>query len=147
MDLSVSVREGYSADAADIVRLLDQLGYPKTDDFIKERLLQLISHPDAVLLVAISDDKDLVGFIAAHFIPQLALRGDFCRISYFCVDRQSRSMGVGWLLEETIVEAARQRGCDRIEVHCHSRRDRAHHFYHRQGYIESPKYLVKTLTS
>jgi hypothetical protein len=33
-----------------------------------------------------------------------------------------------------------------MEVHCHSRRSEAHRFYARQGYIESPKYLMKMLT-
>ncbi len=76
---------------------------------------------------------------------QLGLAGDFCRISYFCVDQQSRSAGVGQLLEASVVKAACGRGCDRLEVHCHARRDRAHRFYARQGYLEDPKYLLKKL--
>lgn len=31
------------------------------------------------------------------------------------------------------------------ELHCHSRRKQAHKFYNRQGYAESPKYLIKML--
>ncbi|MGD1898260.1 MAG: hypothetical protein ACFB16_15050 [Phormidesmis sp.] len=34
-----------------------------------------------------------------------------------------------------MVEAANQRQCDRIEVHCHIRRSRPHSFYERQGYL------------
>ncbi|WP_139803611.1 GNAT family N-acetyltransferase, partial [Cronobacter sakazakii] len=80
-----------------------------------------------------------------HFIPQLALKGDFCRISYFCVSSNARSKGIGRLLESEGETLARARGCDRIEVHCHSRRSDAHRFYYRQGYTESPKYLCKSL--
>jgi GNAT superfamily N-acetyltransferase len=49
-------------------------------------------------------------------------------------------------MEEYVVMLAKERGCDRIEVHCHSRRTDAHRFYSRQGYEESPKYLMKRLT-
>jgi hypothetical protein len=48
------------------------------------------------------------------------------------------------MLEAEITVQAQRRQCDRIEVHCHSRREDAHRFYYRQGYFESPKYLIKT---
>jgi len=40
---------------------------------------------------------------------------------------------------------ARQRGCDRLEVHCHGRREREHAFYRREGFVEAPKYFAKSL--
>ena len=89
----------------------------------------------------------LLGVLSLHFIPQLALEGDFCRISYFCVSSNARSKGIGRLLESEGEALARARGCDRIEVHCHSRRSDAHRFYYRQGYTESPKYLCKSLAN
>lgn len=55
-------------------------------------------------------------------------------------------MGIGALLESQAVKVAHQRGSDRIEVHCHSRRVDAHRFYDRQGYVDSPRYLLKSLT-
>jgi GNAT superfamily N-acetyltransferase len=142
----MNIRDGCLDDAAEIVRLLEQLGYPGASDFIEAKIAQLLSHPDALLLVAVESTGHLVGFVSAHFIPQIALAGDFCRISYLCVDEQSRSLGIGRQLEEKIVELANERKCDRIEVHCHRRRDRAHRFYSRQGYSEDPKYLLKKLS-
>ena len=55
-----------------------------------------------------------------------------------------RGSGVGRALEEAAAALALGRGCDRIEVHCHERRADAHRFYYRQGYEESPKYLMKS---
>jgi GNAT superfamily N-acetyltransferase len=141
----MNIRDGCLGDATEIVRLLEQLGYPGASDFIEARIAQLLSHPDALLLVALDNTGHLVGFVSAHFIPQISLAGDFCRISYLCVNEQSRSLGIGRQLEEKIVEIAKGRRCDRIEVHCHERRDRAHRFYDRQGYSEEPKYLLKKL--
>jgi GNAT superfamily N-acetyltransferase len=131
-------------DGPALVELLEQLGYPGTAAFIAQRLHQLAAHPDALVVVA-EVDGALRGVIGLHFIPQLALAGDFCRIAYLCVDAQARSAGLGALLERFAEEEARRRGCDRIELHSSARRMEAHRFYARQGYEESPKYLVKRL--
>jgi len=108
------------------------------------RLPQLLTHPDAELWVA-AQQECLCGFISLHFIPQLAMAGDFARISYFCIDEQWRGGGIGARLEQWAEQRARLRGCDRIELHCHSRRLGAHDFYRQQGYQESPKYFYKSL--
>lgn len=138
------IRQAQVGDAPRIASLLEALDYPGTADFIEDRLIQLLNSPDDRVLVSV-EDGEVNGFISLHFIPQLALRGDFCRISYFCVSPETRGSGVGGRLEQQAVEMATQRGCDRIEVHCHSRRIDAHRFYHRQGYAESPKYLCKAV--
>ncbi|MGV6476295.1 GNAT family N-acetyltransferase [Azotobacter vinelandii] len=142
----VDIRATLESDSDAISDLLASLGYPGTQPFIRARIGQLLAHPDEELLVA-TDGTTVVGVMSLHFIPQLALAGDFCRISYFCVDEASRGSGVGAALESYATELAIARGCDRMEVHCHSGRTDAHRFYHRQGYEESPKYLIKSLTS
>ncbi|WP_017301323.1 GNAT family N-acetyltransferase [Nodosilinea nodulosa] len=138
------IREGEIADSAAIAALLTDLGYPATADFVASSLPRQLAHPDAALLVAVENSAAL-GFISLNFIPQLALAGDFCRISYFCVTPEARGQGVGAALEAAACAMAQARGCDRIEVHCHSRRELAHRFYARQGYTESPKYLQKSV--
>lgn len=138
----MQIRPGDLRDSTAIAALLTALGYPVTPEFVTHSLQRQLTHADAALLVAVAQDV-VIGFISLHFIPQLALPGDFCRISYFCVAPGARGQGVGAALEAAASEQAQARGCDRIEVHCHSRREQAHQFYYRQGYVESPKYLVK----
>ena len=138
------IRELKSGDAPQITVLLNQLGYTNTDEFIEEKIATLLKDPNEITLVANEDDQ-VIAFISIHFIPQIALKGDFARISYFCVDKNHRSSGVGKLLEEYCEKVSITRNCDRIEVHCHSRREKAHAFYYRQGYVESPTYLIKLL--
>jgi GNAT superfamily N-acetyltransferase len=144
MPPDIQIREAVMDDAPALVRLLEQLGYPETQGFIGKQLSQQRSHPDALLLV-VQRQAQVLGFISLHFIPQLALAGDFCRISYFCVAEDARSLGIGAALEQRAQTEAQARGCDRIEVHSNARRESAHRFYRRQGYTESPKYLVKSL--
>ncbi|MBE9067028.1 GNAT family N-acetyltransferase [Leptolyngbya cf. ectocarpi LEGE 11479] len=140
----ITIRTAHESDAEIISQLLTSLGYAETQPFIHDRITQLLAHPDETLLVA-TIDANVIGVLSLHFIPQLALAGDFCRISYFCVDESVRGAGIGTALEARATELALAHGCDRIEVHCHSRRVDAHRFYTRQGYTEAPKYLAKSL--
>ncbi|CAJ48380.1 GNAT family N-acetyltransferase [Bordetella avium] len=136
------LRAANRADGDRIAELLDQLGYPGAEGFLARRLTQLLDHPDAGIVVA-KRGQAVIGFISYHFIPQLGLPQDFCRISYCCVASEARGMGAGALLEAAVHAAARARGCDRIELHCHEDRNAAHGFYERLGYQEAPKYLMK----
>ena len=157
----LGIRKACASDWEGIRRLLDQLEYPGTERFLEERIGRLISHPDELLLVyegeapddgRLADNEDvpegkekILGVLSLHFIPQLAVEGDFARISYFAVDGAARSKGIGKEMEEYATRLARERGCELMEVHCHTRRVRAHAFYARQGFVESPKYLIKRL--
>ena len=140
----MQIRHAQREDADRIADLLTQLGYPGTEGYIREKIEALKRHPDEELAVAV-ENGEVVGVISLHFIPQLAVPGDFARISYLCIDESVRSRGVGSRLEAWCERLARVRGCDRIELHCHSRREEAHRFYYRQGYEESPKYLMKKI--
>ncbi|HEY6900618.1 MAG TPA: GNAT family N-acetyltransferase [Puia sp.] len=146
------IRAARPEDAPAITRLLAQLDYPGTESFLPGRLAQLLADPAETILVYEANpdakagpDSQILGFLSLHFIPQIALPGDFARISYFSVDTEARSAGIGRQLEEHATQLAREKNCELIEVHCHTRRTRAHEFYYRQGYTESPKYLVKKL--
>lgn len=138
------IRKAVIEDWKQISSLLDQLDYSNTESFIKEKLEALLRNPNEELLI-FEESNQVIAFISMHFIPQLALKGDFARISYFAVDQHIRSKGLGRKIEEYCTNLAIERKCDRIEVHCHSRRTDAHRFYMRQGYSESPKYFIKML--
>lgn len=140
----MSIRQAAITDGKAISALLHQLEYPDTQRFITSRIRQMIEDPRERLLVY-EQEGSIIGFMSLHFIPQIALEGDFARISYFAVDATARSGGIGRQMEEYCTRLAQERGCHLIEVHCHTRRLRAHEFYYRQGYEESPKYLIKRL--
>jgi GNAT superfamily N-acetyltransferase len=140
----MSIRSARWSDGPVIGQLLDQLGYTGTEGFLAQKLRRMLADPDEQLLVY-ETAAGVVAFISVHFIPQIAVAGDFARISYFSVDDSVRGQGIGREMEEYVAMLAKERGCDRIEVHCHSRRVDAHRFYFRQGYEEAPKYLAKRL--
>ena len=137
------IRHAQPTDTDAIRGLIAELEYDPPAS-LEEKILRLSTHPDEVLLVY-ELDTEVVAFLSLHFIPQIALAGDFARISYFAVKDNVRSHGIGRQLEAFITKLARERNCDRLEVHCHTRRTDAHRFYERQGYEESPKYFIKSL--
>ncbi|AIQ22869.1 MULTISPECIES: GNAT family N-acetyltransferase [unclassified Paenibacillus] len=138
------IREAKVEDWKDISELLEQLGYSETEAFMQEKIEKLVLHPDEELLV-FEEDHKVVACISMHYIPQLGLTGDTAIISYLVVSNAIRSKGIGRMLEEYCTDLARKRNCDRIQVHCHSRRTDAHRFYARQGFTEAPKYFSKML--
>ncbi|MEW5288112.1 MULTISPECIES: GNAT family N-acetyltransferase [Erwinia] len=141
----MNIRLAHIRDSFALSALLTELGYENTESFIEQRLAQLIHDQTEQLLVA-EQGGTVLGFLSLHFIPQLALAGDFARISYFCIAEGERSKGAGQQLLQYAEALARKRGCDRMEVHCHERRIKANLFYAREGYSESPRYLIKNLS-
>lgn len=140
----MKIRLAEANDSFALSALLAELGYENTEGVIERRLAQLIDDQTEELLVAVYGNT-VLGFLSLHFIPQLALAGDFARVSYFCVAEGERSKGAGQKLLQHAEQVAKQRGCDRMEVHCNAHRIKANAFYAREGYSESPRYLIKDL--
>jgi N-acetylglutamate synthase-like GNAT family acetyltransferase len=142
----MKIRKAQLSDITAIQALLRQLDYPDTEQFLLTKLEKMLMDPNEVMLVC-ELDSEVVAFISVHFIPQIALQGDFARISYFAVKDETRGKGIGAEMEKHITALAKEKNCDRIEVHCHTRRSDAHRFYLRQGFKEAPKYFIKPLSS
>jgi len=140
----MGIRKAKQQDASQIRTLLEQLGYPTADGLIESKLNLMLDHPDERLFVYEEDDL-LLSVMSLHFVPQLALTGDFAFISYFVVDENVRSKGIGKAMEEHCTQLSIQRGCEKIQVHCNIRRTKAHQFYERQGFQESKKDFFKQL--
>src|SRR4051794_10899203 len=104
----MGIRKAKIEDWKAINELLNQLDYPDTETYIKDNIEILLAHPDEELLVY-EDDGKVLAFISLHFIPQLAVKGDFARISYFAVDTTIRSKGIGRLIEEFCTDLANKR--------------------------------------
>ncbi|MES2828155.1 MAG: GNAT family N-acetyltransferase [Bacteroidota bacterium] len=141
----MEIRNALDSDALVIKELLEQLGYPSTEEFLRQRLNELSAHPDHLDVVFV-DGIDVSGFLSMHFIPQIAFDSSYAVISYLIVDQRLRSKGIGKSLEEFAVREARSRNCTRIFLHSNVRRADAHRFYLKQGYEEYAKTFIKYLS-
>lgn len=142
--MKVNIRAAKWEDTQAICNLLKQMGYPQPLALIQEKFEILHSDPKSQILIAEEENK-ICGFLSLYFIPQIALKGDFAKVCYLCVDENIRSKGVGHLLLQQAEQLARQRGCDRMELHSGEQRTLAHQFYLREGYVDAPKYFRKAL--
>jgi len=109
----MNIRLAESKDAFALSALLAELGYADTAPFIERRLAQLMIDETERLLIA-EHGNTVLGFLSLHFIPQLALAGDFARISYFCIAEGERSKGAGQQLLQHAEQLARQNLARRV---------------------------------
>jgi len=140
----MNVRNATYHDAPDIKILLEVLGYKTTTSILVSQLEALFGKDDHQVFVY-ELRKEIIGFVSVHFITQLAFDGGLVFISYLSVKEEAKDQGVATTLEQFVVEWAKKRKCDSIEVLCMDCRATAHQFYIQRGYQEYPKYFSKRL--
>lgn len=140
----IKIRQAEESDSNELAVLLAEPGfdYPTEISFVKDRLTELLNAGDCIL-VAVLDSK-IIGMALLHRTYFLHRRPDG-RISSLVVSENYRSLGIGALLIKEAEKVFRHWNCGRIEVTSGSKREAAHKFYLREGFIEQPKRFVKLL--
>ena len=131
-------------DAPAIKLLLEALGYSARTSLLVGQLENLYGKDDHQIFV-FELRGEVVGFVSVHYLPQLAVGGGVAIISYLSVDETVKTPDVAGALEKYVTEKAKERKCERIQVHCLDWRTAVHQFYLNQGYKEYPKYFTKPI--
>ena len=113
------LRRARLEDAAEIARLVTELGYPVEAGAILPRLQALLVHPDHLVTVAAGPNDRLSGVIMAEH-RVLLLYGPQVEIMGLSVGSDVRRMGVGRALVKAVEAWARQFGDrpDRRSLEC-----------------------------
>jgi len=134
----VRVREARASDAPELARLSTELGYPVTEEALRERLPRLLAEAEkgrGALLVA---EHDGVACGWCHVVAREgvtdALRAEILGL---VVDERLRGAGIGRRLVERALSWSRRRGCPRVVVRSRTSRTDAHAFYERLGWTRS----------
>jgi GNAT superfamily N-acetyltransferase len=136
------IRPAVAEDAAHLVNLVGQLGYPATADFILDKLDLLSATPGTTILVA--DQEGLVvGLLCFSILPLLHVSGGLGRISALVVGSQFKGHGIGKSLVAEAEEFAWENGCARIEITSGEHRADAHAFYAAVGYTQDSRRFIK----
>jgi GNAT superfamily N-acetyltransferase len=136
--MSISVRWMNPDDLGAVTELSAQLGYPATAEEIGTRFRRIRSEADHALLVAVSKEQKVVGWIHVH--PVHTLESDsYAEIAALVVDERLRRQGAGRALVAEAEKWAREQGFSRIRVRSNIVRSEAHQFYPGVGFE-----LVKT---
>ena len=127
------LRRARLEDAAEIARLVTELGYPVETEAILARLQALLVHPDHLVTVAAGPNDRLSGVIMAEH-RVLLLYGPQVEIMGLSVGSDVRRMGVGRALVKAVEAWAQQIGDRQIVVRSNVVRPESHPFYEKIGY-------------
>jgi aminoglycoside 6'-N-acetyltransferase I len=132
----ICIRPAKPEDAAAVALLLQELGYAVDADAAAERLRRLQANGCDPVYVAV-DNERLLGLVALHWAPMLHLEKLAARITALVVSAEARRRKVGQRLIGHALAAARQAGCERVELTSANDRAEAHAFYRAQGFEQS----------
>ena len=123
------------ADDANAVNLLSrQLGYPLPIEQTGQNIHAVLESKDHTAFVAETENK-IVGWIGAAKSIMLEVM-PHCQIDGLVIDEKYRGKGVGKLLIEKVKQWAKEKGNDRLSLHCNVLRTEAHLFYEHLGFKE-----------
>jgi GNAT superfamily N-acetyltransferase len=129
----LKIRLAKNGDAACLADLSGQLGYPATEEQIRQRLRGIRPAVQHAVLVAETKDAGVIGWL--HVSKQPLLEVDLrAEVNGLVVAEDHRSLGAGARLLAAAEDWARKRGCKGMSVRSNVTRERAHQFYERNGY-------------
>jgi len=103
-----------------------------------EIYLENAGNPNNIYLIAWAHSL-AVGYLSCHIQNLMHHAGLVGEIQEMYVNENGRNHGIGRRLIETLVEMAKARGVLRLEVTSSFKREGAHRFYEREGFVHTHK--------
>ena len=133
----IKIRSAQVEDFEVIYRFINQLEN-ETFNIVKQRAIydENQKNSNIIYLLAFENDEP-AGFISCHaqwLLHHAALIGE---IQEMIVAEKFRSKGVGKLLLAELTQLAKSKGIDQLEVTSSKKREGAHRFYMREGFMQS----------
>jgi GNAT superfamily N-acetyltransferase len=129
-DTEILLRPAHEADAADLARLSEQLGYPITSERARARLRE--ASADHALIVAEADGR-VAGLIELRRV-RAVMAWRQVEIFALVVDDVHRGHGIGSRLIEEAERWAYDLRCGKVRVRSDASRGEAHSLYRERGY-------------
>ncbi len=139
--MKIKVDLAKTEDAVAVAALINQMGYPVSEEESAARIIQY-SKPSYWLWLAKSDGMT-VGLIALHIYDVLHLPAPEGRVISFCVDETVRGNGVGSTLLLHAENFFKENGCYKIVLNCNLKRTDTHQYYLNRGYLFTSKHFAK----
>jgi GNAT superfamily N-acetyltransferase len=144
-----AIRQVEPGDAGAIRDILLELGWfafiedsprAEVEDLISRHISLCIADDCHLLLAAEAAVGAAVGFISAHWVPFLILKGMEGYVSELFVREALRGKGIATALLSEVEREARLRGCSRLMLFTgRGRESYGTHFYENRGWLERPE--------
>jgi ribosomal protein S18 acetylase RimI-like enzyme len=145
----VEVRSPTLSDAGALAELLEQLGYPCTEEQVVSRLAALPSPGQPLVLVADlwlgTHQKVVAGLLAVELGCYFHRDARHAHVTALVADRRYRHRGVARALITEAQGLARRAGCQVMHLRTSRSRDDAHSFYRALGFDETHLTFDKAL--
>ena len=140
---AVRIREATEDDLPRLIELLAQLSLdapreepgPPLPQTYSDAFAEIQADPRQRLLVAEAGGR-IAGSATLIIVPNLTHQGrPYAIVENVVVDQTQRGGGIGELLMRHAIEAARRAGCYKLSLTSNRRREDAHRFYERLGFV------------
>jgi GNAT superfamily N-acetyltransferase len=142
----ILIRDAGKDDMEALTLLMDDLGYQVSLNDMKDRLKNILAHPDYKTIVTVLNGK-IVGFSGLMKGFSFERSGKYIRIISFVVKTDVRNKGIGKLLMKASEDWANEQDIDTIVISSGNREERkaAHIFYQKMGYAIKSSGFFKQL--
>lgn len=131
--MTAPLRKARPSDAAEIAELSEALGYPASEDEVRQRLDAIGSSSADAVFVAESSTGAVIGWIHV-FVARRVESDAFAELGGLVVAETHRGSGVGSALLEAAEEWGRAREVAMLRVRSNVIREAAHGFYQAKGF-------------
>jgi GNAT superfamily N-acetyltransferase len=132
--MKIEVREMTIDDAQAVNLLSQQLGYPLSIQQTLQNINAVVKSKDHTAFVAVIENK-IAGWVGAAQAIMIEVM-PHCEINGLVIDENYRGKGIGKLLVEKVKHWAKEKGNDKLTLHCNIKRTEAHLFYEHLGFKE-----------
>lgn len=133
-----------TSDAGEIAELMCILGYPTSTGEMKERIQQMLAHPDYQCFIS-QLKGEINGFIGLVKTLRFQRNGQTGRIATLIVHPDFRNRGIGSILVKKAENWFQSQGIDIVILTSSTERIKAHKFYGKLGYSETGLRLAKSI--
>ena len=132
--MKIEIRQMKADDAEAVNLLSQQLGYSLSIQQTLQNINAVLKSIDHTAFVAVAENE-IVGWVGAARSVMIEVM-PHCEINGLVIDENCRGKGIGKLLIENVKHWAKEKGNDKLSLHCNVKRIDAHLFYEHLGFKE-----------
>ncbi len=140
----IFIRRGTIEDSLSLSYLMGDLGYPTTEEEMRDRLTYILQDPSYICFVACYNDLviGMIGLVKGYYFEK---NGTYLRIIALVICEEYQGNGFGKSLVRHAEEWAEEQGCTSIVLHSGKHRTDTHEFYRNLDYDDTGLRFIKVM--